>query len=724
MLVPAYPLICYRVSHVSHVSLEEFVEKVVALYWGRVLLSLLVVLGCASAAAQEGAVDWPQEIDADEALIVVYQPQPDVLEGNRLSARAAMSIELKDGSEPIFGAMWISARIETDRSNDVATISDIRVTRVNWPDSKDNQEQRFTQVVEAAVAESAMTISLTQLSSALAVSEQVQKSLENLNTEPPKLVFRQELAVLLLFDGEPRFTPIDNSDYERAMNTPLAVARKKDKYYLTSGSLWYESDDALGPWRHTTNSPGDLVAMVPAGDEPVPAAIPAIVTATEPTELIVTQGKPDWASLEGGKLLYVVNTETPWLRDLASGNMYLQLSGRWFRSAALDGPWTFVRSDKLPQAFSDIPPASDIGGVRSSVAGTEEANEALAQAQIPQTAAIKRDEAKLAVEYDGAPRFERIEGTDVAYAVNTGAQVLRINGKYYAVDEGVWFVASEAKGPWRVADSIPQDKIAEIPPTSPVYNTSFVTVYDSTPEVVYVGYTPGYLWSFPYYGVPVYGTGWYYPPYWGGFYYPRTPTWGFHVGYNPWTGWNFGVSWGGPFFRVGVSWGGGWGGGCCGGWYGGGYRHNDININTGDINIGNNINVGNRRDKLADARRDGSLRDGSHRNLYDRPQNRERNANTAQRDTLAKRAKSNPSRANNVFAGRDGQVARKTGNDWQVRDNRQWHQPTTSAADRLPGVDRGHGIDRNPMPQRPQINHSQMNREFQARQRGNFRRRR
>ena len=45
------------------------------------------------------------------------------------------------------------------------------------------------------------------------------------------------------------------------------------------------------------------------------------------------------------------NTETPWLRDLASGNMYLQLSGRWFRSKAADGPWVFVPADELPEAF-------------------------------------------------------------------------------------------------------------------------------------------------------------------------------------------------------------------------------------------------------------------------------------------------------------------------------------------------------------------------------------
>ncbi len=170
--------------------------------------------------------------------------------------------------------------------------------------------------------------------------------------------------------------------------------------------------------------------------------------------------------------------------------------------------------------------------------------------------------------------------------------------RYYAVDNGVWFTSASASGPWVIADEVPEDKIAEIPPSSPVYNTTHVHVYQSTPEIVYVGYTPGYLWSFPYYGVPVYGTGWYYPPYYGRWYYPRPPTWGFNVGYNPWTGWNFGLSWSNGFFSFGMSWGGGYGGyyrpwGCCGGWYGGGYRGPTV-INTGNINIGNNVNIGNR----------------------------------------------------------------------------------------------------------------------------------
>ncbi|MEL7044007.1 MAG: hypothetical protein AAGL66_03190 [Pseudomonadota bacterium] len=371
------------------------------------------------------------------------------------------------------------------------------------------------------------------------------------------------------------------------------------------------------------------------------------------------------------------NTETPWLRHLPTGNIYLLLSGRWFRSKTEAGPWTFVPATELPEAFATIPPASDIGGLRSSVAGTEEAEQAMLDAAIPQTAAINRAEATLTVEYDGEPRFEAIKGTSVSYAVNTASQVLEIGKVFYAVDSGVWFKSVSATGPWIVADDVPEDEIARIPADSPVYNVTHVHVYESTPQVVYVGYTPGYLWSFPYYGVPVYGTGWYYPPYWGGFYYPRPPTWGFHVGYNPWTGWSFGVSWSNGFFSVGVSWGGGWG--CCGGgWYGGGYRGPTI-INTGDINIGNTVNIGNRAE-IGNRIGDNSLNIGDRqRNVYRNAENRERLASRDQREQLRK-ARPSTQRANNVFADRNGNVARRVDDGWEQRANGQWNRDIQSGA--------------------------------------------
>ena len=702
-----------------------------------VIVGSLVLCATASPAA---ALTWPQEIAVDVGTIVVYQPQPEELEGNRLSGRAAMSLVIDSLEEPIFGAFWFESTIDTDRDAGIALIRDVRITSVRWPDSRDADEQRFTAVVEGAVPATGFEISLDALSASLDSADVERRSLENLNTDPPQILFSEEIAVLLLYDGEPRYADIENSPYERVLNVPMAVVRRKDssEYWLTSGKFWYSANDPMGPWSSSTSPPSDLVqamSSVETSDEQ-PESPPAIVTADAPTELIVTQGAPDWQSLPGGELLYVQNTESPWLRELSTGNMYLLLSGRWFRSKQQEGPWTFVRPDELPESFSDIPPASDIGGIRVSVAGTAEANDAVMDAQIPQTAAIRRDEATLQVEYDGSPEFAQIDGTMVSYAVNTGAQVLLIDGRYYAVDNGVWFVSAAAAGPWRVADSVPQEEIDKIPPTSPVYNVTHVHVYQSTPEVVYVGYTPGYLWSFPYYGVPVYGIGWYYPPYWGRWYYPRPPTWGFHVGYNPWTGWNFGMSWTNGFFSFGIGWGGGYGGayrpwGCCGGWYGGGYRR-PVVINTGNINIGNSINVGNRQQISNRIERGNAANlDRARNNVYNRPANRDRVADRSAAAANLREARPSTNRANNVYTDRSGNIARSVDGRWESRANGSWrpeagtaNRPTTqpSFGDRSrPSTMPSTGNRARPSPSPGSFDRSSFNRAQSARQRGSAR---
>jgi hypothetical protein len=689
------------------------------------LCSTLLVMA-AAVPLQCLAIEWPQEIDATEGKIVVYQPQPEKLTGNILSGRAAMSLELKNKAEPIFGAFWFTAKIDTDQDAGTALVRDVKVTRVRWPDSTAENQARFTQVVEQAMPQAGFEISLERLSASLATAEREQKSLANLKNDPPKIVFSEELAVLLIYDGEPRFEAIENSNYERALNTPFAVARdkKSKRVYLSSGSLWYEASDPKGPFKHTASPPADLVKMLPKPeDETAPKTPPKIVVATAPTELVSTDGKPNWKSLSGGKLLYVANTETAWLRDTSDQQMYLLLSGRWFKSSSQSGPWAFVRADQLPAAFKEIPPGSDIGGLRASVAGTQEAEEAVLDAQIPQTAAIKRSEAKLEIQYDGAPKFEKIPGTNVAHAVNTGAQVLEINKRYYAVDNGVWFTAAAATGPWAVADKVPQEEIDKIPPSSPVYNTIYVHIYESTPEVVYVGYLPGYMWSFPYYGVPVYGTGWYYPPYWGGFYYPRPPTWGLHVGYNPWTGWNFGVSWSNGFFSVGASWSQGWRGpyrpwGCCGGWYGGGYHRGPTIINTGDINIGNSVSIGNRTNignKIGNTTNINRNR-LTQNNLYQRAENKNRVADRSTATRNLKQARAAQGRDNDVFADKSGTVARRAGDQWQVRDQGKWQDSAAAAArDAAPQArERASEVRQS----HPNVDRADLNRAHQARQHG------
>src|SRR5258708_36156351 len=103
-------------------------------------------------------------------------------------------------------------------------------------------------------------------------------------------------------------------------------------------------------------------------------------------------------------------------------------------------------SYKLPADFAKIPEGSPKDNVLASVAGTDAAREALMDAQIPQTAKVDRKKATTNVVYDGDPQFQNIKGTRLQYAVNTSSTVLLYEGRYYAVDNGVWFVADSPSG--------------------------------------------------------------------------------------------------------------------------------------------------------------------------------------------------------------------------------------------------------------------------------------
>jgi hypothetical protein len=628
---------------------------------------------------------WPREIPSEKGIFTFYQPQPETFDGNMLTGRAAVSLATKSGKEPTFGVVWFRCRVDTDREAGTATLRDCTVTDVRWPESKEPQEQEMAGFLSSLLAKTVIPISLDRLKASLAAVEREQESLERIKNDPPKFLVVEEVAELLQFDGEPRAFAIPNTEFEHFANTPFAVLRDKrtGACYLAGGKkTWYTARDPKGPWTPTQSPPAEVVKLVPPDttSTPAPAKPPKIVVATEPSELISTDGPPQWKPIGKGELLYVHNTETPVVREVASGQIYVLASGRWFRAKSLEGSWTFVRPDKLPAPFQGIPPGSDLGHARVSVAGTEEADEAVLDAQVPQTAAINRSTAKLEVKYDGEPEFKKIGGTAVEYAVNTSAQVLRIHGKYYACDEGVWFVSSKATGPWVIADEIPTEEIEKIPPSEPVYNVTHVTVYESTPSVVYVGYTPGYMWSYPYYGVPIYGTGWYYPPYWGGgVYYPRPCAWGMHVSYNPWTGWGFGFTYSTGFMTVGVSFGGGYGGYYRPGYWGGYYRPPGYYPPGGYRPPYRPGYPGYRPPGRPGARptpyggRGQVATRPATNNLYQGGSGKGRVApSTMQRDAGRQKADRVAKGPNNVYGDKRGNVHRQTPSGWQTRDQGSW----------------------------------------------------
>ncbi|MGH3054509.1 MAG: carbohydrate-binding family V/XII, partial [Gaiellaceae bacterium] len=388
-----------------------------------------IVLMCASLAhaADKG---WPREMDTSKGKLTIYQPQPDSLVGNVLNGRCAISLLMKGKSAPIFGVFWFTGRVDTDRDSGQALLRDIKVTNARWPESTKEKETELTVFLTDLMPKTGIPISMARLETSLAAVEKERKSVEGLKHDPPKIVFANELSQLVLYDGKPRTMPIEKTELEYVANCVFAVIKDKKTgtYYLSGGKTWYSANDPLGPWTNIAAPPADVQKVMPpdTSKTPAPAKPPKLVTATEPTELISTDGPAKWEPVgKEGALLYITNTESKVVKEVATGNVFVLASGRWFKSKTLEGPWAVVRPDELPKGFSEIPPASSLGSARVAVAGTPEAEDAMLDAQVPQTAAIERSKAKLEVKYDGDPKFKKIEGTNVEYATNTSEQVLK-----------------------------------------------------------------------------------------------------------------------------------------------------------------------------------------------------------------------------------------------------------------------------------------------------------
>ncbi|HEX5168926.1 MAG TPA: hypothetical protein VFW11_07115 [Cyclobacteriaceae bacterium] len=647
---------------------------------------------------------WPKEITTKGGtLITVYQPQPESMKGSVLDGRAAFSVQEKSAGDLIFGVFWYTAIMVTDRDTRSVTLESITVNDVKLPGVEDTVKiEKLKSLLETEIPKWQITASLDDIISTIE-EEQAYVS-DDLKNDPPEIKYVSLPTTLVLIDGEPKLQDDKELKMKRVINSAfLIVQNPEDKrFYLYGGQFWYSSASMTEGYQHTTSLPKSITALdqqlKKQQTEKKTSGVtspPAIMVSTTPAELIQSKGQADFANIPGTNLLYMSNSDDDIFRSIDTSQYYVLLSGRWYASQKLAGPWKYISSDKLPGDFAKIPEGSPKDNVLASIAGTQASKDAIRDAQVPQTAKVDRKTATCTVTYDGDPKFEKIEGTSLELAMNTSSTVLKSGKDYYCVDKGVWFVSSSAKGPWKVSDERPKD-VDKIPASSTAYNVKYVYIYDSTPEVVYVGYTPGYMGCYVYGPTVVYGTGYYYSPWYGPYYYPRPATYGFSMHYNPWTGWSMGFHYSSGWFSFSMYGGGGYWGPPVyrppyyppyrGGMYGGRgptYINGDVNIN---IDRSNNI-YNNRKDvttrdvKRGQANQPGvSTRDQTRQGTQpgvstrDQTKNQTRQPSASQQPAAANRNKGD------VYSDRNGNVyQRNNDGNWSQRDGNQWKQTQQSS---------------------------------------------
>ena len=514
---------------------------------------------------QNGNAQAPQEVNdrgwprgyslPSEAQILIYQPQiASWVDQKHLVAYAAVSHIAKGEQKPKLGTLKVEGETSVSLERRLVKLSTFKITEANFQELSKEQTREIVAEVEKAIPADDRIIALDRVLSNFDKSQIIPKNVKNLNTEPPKIFLTQTPAILVSFDGEPIWSPIKDNELKFAVNTNWDVFQHGPTsiYYLRNEASWLKATDLNGPWSYANKLP-DSFNKLPADDNwkdvraNLPAknagAVPSVYTSTEPAELIVIDGKPKFVPVPATRLLWVSNTESDLFAMGPDGPLFYLVAGRWFRAPNFNGNWVFA-TPSLPEDFLRISLEHPRSRVLASVPGTQQAAEAVLLASVPQIARVNKKELQAPeVNYQGDPQYQPIDGTQLQRAVNTDKDIIKFGDMYYMCYQGIWFQATTAKGPWTIATSVPKE-IYQIPANSPAHNVTYVTVEqdddDDDDWVTYAAYG-GYTGLMIGWGCTMWGTGWYYPPYYwyGGYYpiyYPYWRTYGYGAWYNPYTG--------------------------------------------------------------------------------------------------------------------------------------------------------------------------------------------
>src|SRR5438477_3248528 len=482
---------------------------------------------------------WPRERYQNGTRLIIYQPQVDDWKNFQdLSWRMAVSLTPKSGKE-VVGVVEMKGNTDIDNVAKVAVITNPQVTGTYFPSldqaTKEKMEQLFKSFVPSTVS-----ISLHRLIAS--VPKQEAPAGVQLNNEPPKIFVGYRPSILLSVDGEPSLSEVPNTNLKFVVNTqwPLFFDNTNSSYYLAVGQQWLTTNNLDGRWSPTKKLPqemskvaqdkqwSDLKKMIPPPAKSG-GATPAVFYSDKPSEVILFDGQPVYAQIPDTQLEYATNTNSVVFVFTPTQQFYYLTAGRWFSAMDLQGPWTYATPD-LPADFAKIPLNTPASAILASVPGTEEAKDAVLLAQVPTTITVnqKGAAAKVKVEYGGDPKFEPIKGTSMAYAANTPDKVIKVGDVYYLCLQGVWFMSPNSQGPWTTCTSVPQE-IYSIPPSSPVYNVTYVTQTANPDNTVTASYTAGYLGTFilgaATGAILADGSGyWGQPHCYGGYYYPYPAT--------------------------------------------------------------------------------------------------------------------------------------------------------------------------------------------------------
>jgi hypothetical protein len=148
------------------------------------VLSILFVSIPTPSQAADRDLGWPREVTAENAKILMYQPQIESFKGDILSGRAAVSVTMKDSVNPVFGVVWMDSKVSVDKDARTVDILEITVTNVRFPNATEENEKSLSALLEKDIPTWELTLSLDRLLVSLELVDKESNASKNLKNDP------------------------------------------------------------------------------------------------------------------------------------------------------------------------------------------------------------------------------------------------------------------------------------------------------------------------------------------------------------------------------------------------------------------------------------------------------------------------------------------------------------------------------------------------------------
>ncbi|HTR31636.1 MAG TPA: hypothetical protein VMH27_20330 [Puia sp.] len=463
----------------------------------RRLMPAMLLIGMVGVAQAQPAGGWPKSIiTASGTVINLYEPQVLSYADGQVKSRSVISVQDDPDNDPVFGVVWTTAKVMRDAEGQNLEIKSVNVDKVRIPEDENRADNDFiSAAMEVYYPWVVKSVPEASVQSSLALGQEEERISRDSTAPGPKVYVSTVPTALVLIDGPPRLEHNERWGVDAVVNSRNVIVRGKDSlYYLYYAMRWYVAVNATGPFgtqgvkvtRELRKINRDLLKAARKSDAPldeIDMDVRRIIVSTEPAVLIQTDGTPQKTAMPRTSLYRIDNSDNAIFYDNNTAYYYAEAGNSWYRSH-----WLKDGADWQPIRKVDMP--ADILLSGSKTDGWAEATKQRMDQYVPQTSRVDR-RVTTTVDYDGAPRFKPILGTHLEYATNTCGIVFRAHGQYYALDNGVWFIASSPLGIWRVSDDRPAG-LELIPPLYRVYKAKFVYVYQTAAEYVVEGYLPGY----------------------------------------------------------------------------------------------------------------------------------------------------------------------------------------------------------------------------------------